>query len=541
MGLNYKLTWVQRGTTGRWRKLYKGRWLSYSGDGGKVASYPIAWQRFQEDKARIEQEVAANNPLLNWIDQQQDDILKNYCDSQAMRQAWQVLDDARPLASNLGDKGKSDDAVVAALQAGLSRKVRALLEDAVRADDIGKPYFDRGDVPPLEKLYSLDDLKNLQVRISAGLGDSYHQQSDDELRSILEPLPAVVRKAPPKPPAAAPWERRVTTPDSRPLKLMVERFLDSKLGDCSDTRLNQIRMKLEHFCDHLGDDIEVGSITSAMLGEYKASLAAKVSAEEWKPKYANDHTQAVGQFFNWLFESELIEEKPRLLQGKSFRFEVPNEEPDPATIEECHQILLSANSRVRLYALLMLNCGFTQIDISDLRQSEVDWKQGIITRKRSKTRKGKNSGKIPKISYQLWPETLELLKAHRSSDAERVLVSEAGTPLVQKVLIGRAKTSNTDLIRNTWLRLQKSTKLNVCPKKLRKTAANELNKNPAFKVYQYDILGNVPDGVAAKHYVQFDQAGFAKALEWLRTRVIPRELLKEPKKPAKAIKRKRDH
>jgi hypothetical protein len=37
-----------------------------------------------------------------------------------------------------------------------------------------------------------------------------------------------------------------------------------------------------------------------------------------------------------------------------------------------------------LHLLLMANCGFTQQDVSDLSQDEVDWQLGTITRKRSK-------------------------------------------------------------------------------------------------------------------------------------------------------------
>lgn len=533
MGLNYKLTWVQRGTTGRWRKLYKGRWLSYSGDGGKVSSYPIAWQRFQEDKARIDQELIANNPLLNWIEQRQDYLLKTYHDSLSLRQAWQILQDYKPIAKSLSPKDLEDElefSPLATIQKGLSSKVSALLKGATRIDDVGKPYLDPGSIPQPGEL-TIEYLLDLQNRIAKAKeerGEPYTKQSVEELQEILKPVPQFVVKAPKKPEAVPPWEKKVTTPDSKPLKLMVDKFYDSK--PFKPERLNQIRIKLESLCDYFGDDIEVGDITSAMLTDFHASITAKIVSKKWQPETAKDQTQVVGQFFNWLFESELIEVKPRLLQGKSFTFKLDAKEPNPATIAECQQILLAANDRVRLYALLMLNCGFTQKDISDLKQSEVDWKRGIITRKRSKTRTNR-SKRIPTISYQLWPETFELLKAYRSSDVERVLLSEAGTKLVQKDLVGRAKTGNTDLIRSAWKRLQKKAKFNVTLKRLRKTGANELNKHDTFKSFCYDLLGDVPKGTAEKHYIQFDQAGFAKALAWLRTRILPKELMHD--KPSK--------
>ena len=229
-----------------------------------------------------------------------------------------------------------------------------------------------------------------------------------------------------------------------------------------------------------------------------------------------------------MYENEHLHERPRLLTSNKWRVSVELEEPEPATIEECQQVLLAANERVRLYALLMLNCGFTQVDIGELKQSEVDWKKGIITRKRSKTRKKKTKNskpsRIPKISFQLWPETFALLKSHRSADPVRVLLSESGTPLWQESLTGKAKSSKTDLVRQAWVRLQKKAGITISPKQLRKAGPNELNKHPQHKMFHYDLLGNVPEGIAAQHYVQFDQAGFAKALAWLRTRVIPKEL-----------------
>ena len=59
----------------------------------------------------------------------------------------------------------------------------------------------------------------------------------------------------------------------------------------------------------------------------------------------------------------------------------------------------------------MLNCGMYQNDIAELRQEEVNWKKGTITRARSKTRERNG----PVVTYKLWPETLCLLKKHRAT------------------------------------------------------------------------------------------------------------------------------
>ena len=66
------------------------------------------------------------------------------------------------------------------------------------------------------------------------------------------------------------------------------------------------------------------------------------------------------------------------------------------------------SDKTKLYLLLMLNCGMYQNDIAELLDEEVNWKNGTITRARSKTR-DRNG---PVVTYKLWPETFALLKKH---------------------------------------------------------------------------------------------------------------------------------
>ncbi|HUV66489.1 MAG TPA: hypothetical protein VMW24_21555, partial [Sedimentisphaerales bacterium] len=82
--------------------------------------------------------------------------------------------------------------------------------------------------------------------------------------------------------------------------------------------------------------------------------------------------------------------------------------------------------KTRLYILLMLNCGFQQSDVADIRQNEVDWEKGRIKRPRNKTKKRKNA---QLVDYKLWGDTLALLKKYRSEHPERVLINEKGKAL----------------------------------------------------------------------------------------------------------------
>jgi integrase len=81
---------------------------------------------------------------------------------------------------------------------------------------------------------------------------------------------------------------------------------------------------------------------------------------------------------------------PGNLASKHFRFG-PATKDDLFTADEVRRLLERSPERLRLFVLLMINCGMYQSDISDLGESEVDWDAGTIERPRSKT------GKIVKL------------------------------------------------------------------------------------------------------------------------------------------------
>lgn len=108
------------------------------------------------------------------------------------------------------------------------------------------------------------------------------------------------------------------------------------------------------------------------------------------------------------FENGHIQNLPR--NYKSFaKFKAAKgiaDKPDSElfwSVKECQDFYKNANQRTKLYILLGLNCGFTQIDIATLLHSHIDWVKGIISRKRNKT----DAEQV----HKLWPITLQLLKA----------------------------------------------------------------------------------------------------------------------------------
>ena len=140
------------------------------------------------------------------------------------------------------------------------------------------------------------------------------------------------------------------------------------------------------------------------------------------------------------------------------------------TKPEIKSLLQKASDRTKLYILLMLNCGMTQKDIADIQFSEVDWKAGRITRKRSKTRRHDN---VPEVSYLLWPETLKLLQREQNPAGEgRILLNESGRPLWYEELSEDGKYKKNDNVRSAFDRLRRKLKIEKPLISLKKTSAS---------------------------------------------------------------------
>ena len=183
-----------------------------------------------------------------------------------------------------------------------------------------------------------------------------------------------------------------------------------------------------------------------MLLDYHADLLQDIAEKKWSAVYAKDHMNAVKQFVRWLWLIGAIEELPRvILDKKALKISKKISTPPVFTVDEVTKLLGSATERTKLYLLLMLNTGAGQKDISDLRQAEVNWETGTITRRRSKTAKHE---KVPVVRYTLWGETLRLLKQERSTDPEIVLTNASGGRLKVEELDRNGKLRKIDNVQS---------------------------------------------------------------------------------------------
>lgn len=272
-------------------------------------------------------------------------------------------------------------------------------------------------------------------------------------------------------------------------------------------------------------DIPTKTISApTMLRVYKAII----TRNDWSPDYQQSNFTIWRQFVNWCWENSEIEDLPRNIRSADFTFEVSatNEnakQPKPKILfknDMLAEILTSAPEKIQLWVLLCLNCGYTQKDMSDLKQTEVDWEAGRIRRKRSKTNKAE--GTI-EVEYKLWSRTFELLKKFRSKKGNRVLVTRNGTPYVKesiKLVNGVKKIDRKDIMARTfYLYMMKKFGKTIALKMLRKTGNSILNASD-FRDLRYHYLGHSPRSVAEKSYdVEHPnfQPRFDRATDYLQT------------------------
>ena len=110
---------------------------------------------------------------------------------------------------------------------------------------------------------------------------------------------------------------------------------------------------------------------TAVLDRFFEHLQSQVDREELSPYTARDRLQCLKQFVGWAVDQERIPPL-RVVKSKDFSITVPQQKVITFTDDEVGLLLTNASESTRLYLLLMLNCGMTQADISDLEQEKVD-------------------------------------------------------------------------------------------------------------------------------------------------------------------------
>ncbi len=286
-------------------------------------------------------------------------------------------------------------------------------------------------------------------------------------------------------------------------------------GEISAGRWDAYARNLGVFVAWIGGDTVVDELNWPTLQAYYKHLATKKAEGLYALDYCKNLLGAVKNFVTYLAETNVVPLPGNL---RRLRFVAGDDDEDKTpphfTVEEVRELLAACHSdRTKLMILLMLNCGMYQNDIAELRDKEVDWKAGTITRKRSKRRRGGY-----KVKYPLWPETFELLKRFKSGK-DRVLLSEEGNPLVSYQADGE-KLKRYDLVREAYERVAKRVNQSKSLMVFRKTSANLLDGHKDYRHFSLYFLAHSPKSVKDKSYTTPNDTEFAVALKWLRSQLL---------------------
>jgi integrase len=294
-----------------------------------------------------------------------------------------------------------------------------------------------------------------------------------------------------------------------------------RAGGLAPARADNNKIALAHFITFAGEDASVEVVTAARLQDFYNFCLGRIAERHadpfgkagWSPDYAKKVFEAARTFTRFLAEQGLIE-TPNNVDSRRFRFGATAKKVETWTAQEYQKAVRAAPGKLKLALLLMANTGMTQRDVSDLRDAEVDWKAGRITRKRSKTKDRKN---VPTVSYPLWPVTFKLLQQYRSG-GDRVLLTESGLPFVRTDLDADGKLVKADGFASNYAHLKRRLKLTRTLKQLRKTAASLLATHAGQHIVD-QFLGHAPRSIADRHYVKPDQGQFDEAVLWLGRRL----------------------
>ena len=221
------------------------------------------------------------------------------------------------------------------------------------------------------------------------------------------------------------------------------------------------------------------------------------------------------RFVRYLWEHEGIM-LPKNLDSELFKVKVTTKAVKTWPLATVRQVLGELKPNLKLYALLGLNCGFTNMDIANINKGALDLQKGRLVHKRIKTHEQAN---VPTVEYKLWPETLDLLERFQSNHPDLFLVSMRGTPLVTTVYDSEGDAHLKDMVVQQWRR--NAGHLPIKLKNFRSIGATLLEEHPVYGRYATHFLGHSAKTVAGKHYVAPSQKNFDKALNWLRVQIFP--------------------
>jgi integrase len=490
------------GIGGRWKKMYQGK-VYYLGPArckSDLDSYRMAIAKWESIKTQIDSQAAV-------IHRPHDDSYDEAIREWELALSWSI-ENSEPMDAELARQR------IAELKERRSQQVQSPVRQSDRL--LSRLSFD-SDV--LEKISAatLQKARNIDV-----------EELEGSLRKLgpikLSPeSPSIFSSVSIFDESRIRWEDRIHYQEkalqgdsSRSIDTWIVAYLERyrvrmEAGDVTVGVVVGEKARLDFFQEWAGAKLSVDEINGPLLTRFHTYLLEKISRKECSPSYAKDRLSSFKSFVRWLWGQDVLPSLPKNINSHDLRISCRPAAPKTVSLGDIRAILLASTGVTRLYVLLALNCGMTQKDISDLQQADVDWKRGTITRKRSKTHKHEG---VPTVTYQLWPETLQLLLQCRST-SDRVLVNRNGSPLVEEKLV-EGKFRKNDNIKNAYERILKKVSLRSPFKLMRKTSATLIHGHERFRGLDSLFLGHAPASIAERHYSATSRDALNGAIEYLR-------------------------
>lgn len=315
------------------------------------------------------------------------------------------------------------------------------------------------------------------------------------------------------------WQDRLSqeapeaTPKDQTVGGQAAKWLDTlrqraEAGKISADRFDNLRCHLDRFTAFIGPALPATAIDEVRVEGYYLHLLGLVKQGQIAEATADSVFKAAKGFVRHLHERRVID-LPRNLGSRALSFGGAAKSVETFTVDEVRRLVPAATGQLKLHVLLALNCGMYPSDIAELKDHEVDWRAGTITRRRSKTG---DMERVPTVTYALWPQTLALLE-HWRTGGEIVLRTRSGGLWAFRLMRG-GKLYKNDNIGPRFLKLRDQLGLTLAFKHLRKTSASLLNREYDPRVVTH-FLGHAPQSMAEKHYAAPDEATFARVILWL--------------------------
>lgn len=303
----------------------------------------------------------------------------------------------------------------------------------------------------------------------------------------------------------------ITPAQAGDLSAAVTEYLTHRLAEVNAKQLSVSRYNVVRYgCLNMAAFLKGRGLDLDAIGwqAWHTHLLCQV-AEGGSAWTASSYLRASRLFVRWCVDMGLLDE-PRNLSRLSVRTQ--QRAVQTLTRGVLETVLENSSRRTRLYILLGLNCGMTQVDIARLTAAQVDLPAGTITRKRSKT--GTHAG-VPTVRYRLWGLTRELLDEFGDRRAETLLRNKHGRALVWDELDPvKGFRRPHDNIDTCWRRASLGV-TTLTFKFLRKTGASMLASHGEYAFYAAYYLGHAPATTADRHYVRPSDVKFDEAILWL--------------------------